>query len=108
MTTRIRLALLAAAGAAIGLGVAPASATVGPECVGDSAAAACVWVDPAGLPTVDPTGGSGIHDCVFVGPPPCKPVNAPTPAVVPASDPWVVQIECGGTLIECDNPIDIP
>ena len=107
MTRKTALALLAAAGAAIGFGMSPADAAVGPECVGDNIAAVCVTVDPAGLPSVNPTGGPGIHDCVFVGPPPCKPVDVPTPSVVPGSDPWVVEIDCGGTAIEC-VPIDLP
>lgn len=100
-------AMLVATGAtAIGVGSA-ADATIGPECVGNTAAAVCVWVDPAGLPTVDPTGGPGIHDCVYAGPPPCKPIDLPTPSVSGGSDPWAVQIACGGTAIVCKT-IDIP
>jgi len=98
--------LVAIGGTAISVGSA-ADATVGPECVGNTAAAVCVWVDPAGLPTVDPSGGPGIHDCVYAGPPPCKPVDLPTPSVSGGSDPWAVQIACGGTAIVCKT-IDIP
>lgn len=29
---------------------------------------------------VDPTGGTPINDCVYVGPPPCVPVSIPTPS----------------------------
>ena len=55
---------------------------VGPECFGDSNANVCA--------TVDPTGGTPITDCVFVGPPPCMPVVVPTPTG---------SVVCGGTLL---------
>ena len=30
---------------------------------------------------VDPTGGGSIDECIYVGPPPCKPVSVPVPRV---------------------------
>ena len=41
---------------------------------------------------VDPTGGTPITDCVYLGPPPCIPVSVPTPS-----------IRCGGdrAILEC-------
>ncbi|MDQ3914041.1 MAG: hypothetical protein M3323_01735 [Actinomycetota bacterium] len=41
---------------------------------------------------VDPTGGTPITQCVYVGPPPCHPVSVPTPSIT-----------CGGDrpLLEC-------
>jgi hypothetical protein len=102
MTRRTKIAVLLAAGAAAaGFAAAPAGAAVGPECFGDTHAALCVIVDPSGLPTVNPTGGPGIHDCLFVGPPPCVPVNLPTPSVTPGTGTYVVAIYCAGDAIEC-------
>lgn len=37
----------------------------------------------------DPTGGTVISDCVYVGPPPCVPVTVPGPTLA-----------CGGALVE--------
>ena len=99
---RVRLAVATLAIAAGGIAAAGSSqASVGPVCAGDANVGAfCVTVDPAGLPTVNPTGGPPITDCVFIGPPPCTPVSVPTPAIVPAADPWFVQVACGGPVID--------
>ena len=58
---------------------APASAQV-PVCAGTASTA---------FVCVDPTGGSGISDCIYVGAPPCIPVTAPTPTA-----------GCGGDLLD--------
>jgi hypothetical protein len=100
--TRARLAVatLGVAGAGV-VGATTSTAAIGPECFGDTQAAVCVTVDPTGLPTVNPTGGAGINDCVYVGPPPCMPVHVPTPSVTPGSGSYVVLVQCGGYAIEC-------
>ena len=105
MSRKSTVALLVAAGAAIGFGVAPANATT-TKCVGNFEASACVAVDPAGLPTVDPTGGPGYTDCIYVILPSCVPIDVPTPSVTPGTDPWVVQVTCGGETFTCE-PIRI-
>jgi hypothetical protein len=78
-----------------------ADAATGPECFGDTHAAVCVIIDPTGLPTVSPTGGPGVHECIFVGPPPCMPVNVPTPLVAPGSGSYVAVVYCIGDSIVC-------
>lgn len=97
---RLALATLGVATAGV-VGASSSNAAIGPECVGDIHATVCVTVDPSGLPTVDPTGGAGIHDCVYVGPPPCMPVNLPTPSVTPGSGSYVVLVQCGGDALTC-------
>jgi hypothetical protein len=94
------LATLGVAGAGV-VGATTSSAAIGPECFGDIHDAVCVIVDPSGLPTVNPTGGAGIHDCVFVGPPPCMPVNIPTPSVTPGSGSYVAVVYCAGDQLFC-------
>jgi hypothetical protein len=94
------VALVGLAGAAVASATA-SSAAIGPECFGDSSIALCATVDPAGLPTVDPTGGDPVGDCIFVGPPPCTPVEVPTPSVTPGSGALVI-LECIGPA--CPNP----
>lgn len=110
MSTRkiLTATLLAIGGAGVVVGAGSANATVGPECVGDTHATACIWVDPAGVPSYDPTGGSGIHDCVYAGPPPCKPVDLPTPSGG-SYDPWIVRVSVGGDAVaEHTYDIGIP
>jgi hypothetical protein len=97
--------------AIVGGGVATATtsdAATGPLCFGDTFAAVCVTVDPSALPTVDPTGGPGFHDCVFAGPPPCTPVDLPGPSVGPGSGAPLVSVQCTGAASPCPNPTSIP
>ena len=86
------------------VGATSSDAAIGPECFGTSDAAVCVTVDPSALPTVDPTGGPGIHQCVFVGPPPCMPVDVPTPSISPGSGSPVV-VQCIGA-VPCPSNTD--
>jgi hypothetical protein len=107
--TRGRLGLVMLA--VVGGGVATATtsdAATGPLCFGDTFAAVCVTVDPSALPTVNPTGGPGFHDCVFAGPPPCTPVDVPGPAVVPGSGAPLVAVQCTGAASPCPNPTSLP
>lgn len=97
---RLAVALVGLAGAGVA-GATTSSAAIGPECFGDTQAGVCVIVDPSGLPAVNPTGGSGIHDCVYTGPPPCTPVNLPTPSVAPGSGSYVAVLYCFGNDIVC-------
>ena len=47
---------------------------------------------------VDPTGGTPITDCVYLGPPPCMYVSIPTPSIT-----------CGGRLgPACNFTIQLP
>lgn len=47
---------------------------------------------------VDPTGGTPIGDCVYLGPPPCMNVSIPTPS-----------IECSGRLgPACNFTVQLP
>ena len=80
-------------------------AAVGPDCFGDSNEAVCVTVDPSALPAVDPTGGPGIHDCIFVGPPPCMPVDVPTPLVTSGSGSSLVDVQCTGIVSPCPGNV---
>jgi len=102
ISTRARLALATFGVAGAGVVGATTSTAAVPICVGDTHAAVCVTVDPNGLPVVDPTGGPGIHDCVYAGPPPCKPVDLPSPSVTPGSGSYLVLVQCGGDAIICD------
>lgn len=99
--TRARLAVVTLV--VLGSGVVAATtsdAAIGPECFGDTnVAAVCATVDPSGLPTVNPTGGPGVHDCVFVGPPPCMSVDVPTPSVTPGGGGSVVGVQCSGLVL---------
>jgi hypothetical protein len=100
--TRARLALatLGVVGAGV-VGATSSSAAVGPECFGEATQGyVCVTVDPGALPTVNPTGGPGISDCVYVGPPPCMPVKVPTPSVTPGTGDLVL-VQCGGLDLSC-------
>ena len=100
MRARLAIATLGAVGASV-VGATTSTAAVGPLCFGDVHQAVCVIVDPSGLPTVNATGGPGVHDCVFVGPPPCVPVNIPTPSVTPGSGSYVAIVYCTGDQIDC-------
>lgn len=100
--------LLAAAALAVAaFGTAtPANAVV---CAGtQSTFIFCVDVNTGGLPSVDPTGGEPIEDCVYLGPPPCKPVSVPRPSVTPGSGN-IVYLGCGGDIgaytLHCESPI---
>jgi len=102
--TRARLAV--AVLGFVGSGVAAAAtsgAAVGPECAGVTQAAVCVTVDPSALPTVNPTGGAPIQECVFAGPPPCTEVDVPTPSVTPGAGS-LVTLQCIGALSPCPDP----
>ncbi|MFN2588000.1 MAG: hypothetical protein ABR613_07780 [Actinomycetota bacterium] len=72
----------------IGAGLLLAVIVAGPA----SSSPLCAGTQSFQYVCVDPTGGSGITECVYVGPPPCKPVFVPTPLVT-----------CGGDrpLLEC-------
>ncbi len=67
----------------------------------------CAGVNRAGLPTVNPTGGS-YDDCIYLGSGQCMPVSVPLPTVTPGSGD-IVDFGCGGDLIEdfvyCTSPI---
>lgn len=107
----VRLAVVTLGVAVSGVATAAAHATPDPpECVGDTdLGGICVVVDPSGLPTVDPTGGPPVTDCVFVGPPPCMNVSVPTPGETPGADPWVVETYCFGEAFgPCDFHVAVP
>lgn len=58
----------------------------------------CAGTDNTIVLCVDPTGGTPIGDCVYVGPPPCMPVSIPTPSIT-----------CGGRLgPACNFTIQLP
>lgn len=54
-----------------------------------AAQALCAGTANTAVVCVDPTGGTPIVDCIYVGPPPCVPVSVPTPSV-----------GCGGDLVQ--------
>lgn len=63
-------AALWVAGLAVGATMAMAPpAAAQPLCAGPSTFYVCV----------DPTGGTPITECIYLGPPPCYPVSVPTP-----------------------------
>ena len=101
--TRARLLLATLTIVAGGVSAATTSgASIGPECFGDTNTNVCVTVDPSALPPVAPAGGPGIHDCIFVGPPPCVPVDLPTPSVSPGSGS-LVTVQCTGLGSLCSG-----
>lgn len=68
-------------------------------CAGTSGTAyVCAEVNPAGVPTINPT-GSSYTDCVYLGAGACKPVTVPIPTVTPGSGS-PASFSCGGRLID--------
>jgi len=104
-SARLLLATLAVVGGGV-VTATTSDAATGPVCVGDTAVeSVCVTIDPTALPGVDPTGGPGFHDCVFVGLPPCVPVDVPTPSVTFGSGSPPVVVECAGIVSPCPGNV---
>jgi len=102
-SARLLLATLAVVGGGVMTATTSYAAT-GPLCVGDTAVESiCVTIDPSALPSVDPTGGPGFHDCIFAGPPPCVPVDLPTPSILPGDGGSLVDVQCAGVLDLCPD-----
>ena len=102
---RLAVAMLGVVGGGV-VGATSSDAAIGPECVGTAQAAVCVTVDPSALPTVNPTGGPGIQECIYAGPPPCTPVEVPTPSISPGSGSPVV-VQCIGAVPCASNTDEI-
>lgn len=82
---RTLLSCAAVVTAAVGVGAGVLGAASAEDCYGLQSYRVCATPNPAGIPSVDPTGGAPIEECVYTGPPPCTPVSVPMPTYSPGT-----------------------
>lgn len=74
----------------LGTGLVLAASLAGPA----AAQTLCAGTENTAVVCVNPTGGTPIDDCIYLGTPPCTPVSIPTPTFGCSSDVISIQRLC--------------